>query len=500
MGNDYKISLKATLDENSLAELQKQASKDPLKVPVDIVLDDSGKTKKAVEKQASSLSRIIKDAFKDTDSIQNIWSKFGGGNIAADAITKVKQALSELKEVDSYLTKIAKENDRLSKSQLERMGTDSFRVAGDYGTKASDYLSSVSEMSRAGYRNAESMAKLSASVQSAGDMTAALADQYVISADRAYALKGNITSLTQVLDGANNITDHNAVSMTELADGMAVVGSQAASSQMKVEETTAAISTLVSVTHEGGAKMGKALKGVLMNLRQLTGDAGDGEKAIDETSLLNYKKACEDLGVSLSTVKNGIESLKDPMQIIRELSEEYQKLKSTDTRRTNLLDALGGNDRAAAMNALLENYNLYEKMLKDYASGQGSLAEDAEKTANSWEGSMNRLSNSWTEFINSLANKELIIGATDALSGLLRGITEITDATGLLLPLLAGTGITAFIKNLDYPAGNGYGVLKNLPRFLRWSNIDKEMIKWFKVQVYAFGSFKINQRGVIAWD
>lgn len=37
-----------------------------------------------------------------------------------------------------------------------------------------------------------------------------------------------------------------------------------------------------------------------------------------------------------------------------------------------------------------------------------------------------------------------------------------------------------------------------MPRFLNWSNIGKEMIKWFKLQVYAFGSSKINQRGVIA--
>ena len=37
-----------------------------------------------------------------------------------------------------------------------------------------------------------------------------------------------------------------------------------------------------------------------------------------------------------------------------------------------------------------------------------------------------------------------------------------------------------------------------MPRILNRSNIDKEMIKWFIVQVYAFGSFKINQRGVIA--
>ncbi len=40
-------------------------------------------------------------------------------------------------------------------------------------------------------------------------------------------------------------------------------------------------------------------------------------------------------------------------------------------------------------------------------------------------------------------------------------------------------------------------VLK-IARILSRSNMDKEMIKRFIVQIHAFGSFKINQRGVIA--
>ena len=57
-----------------------------------------------------------------------------------------------------------------------------------------------------------------------------------------------------------------------LLEGMKVVGSQAASSQMSVEETTAAIGTLVAVTQQGGSEMGNAFKGILMNLRQIKGN------------------------------------------------------------------------------------------------------------------------------------------------------------------------------------------------------------------------------------
>lgn len=255
-------------------------------------------------------------------------------------VSKTKEAVTELKEIDTILTEISKTNDKLSKSDLKNIGNNAFETASKYGKKATDYLSGVQEASRAGYENAENIAELSTAVQGAGDMTAELANSYIIATDKAYGMEGSVQKITQTLDGANEITNHNAVNMTELAEGMKVVGSQAASSQISVEETTAALGTLIAVTQQGGSQMGNAFKGILMNLRQVTGEV-DGEE-IDQESLTKYEKACEALGVSLSEVKDGAVSLKEPMQILKELSAEYTKLDKDDAKRANLLSAIGG--------------------------------------------------------------------------------------------------------------------------------------------------------------
>lgn len=255
-------------------------------------------------------------------------------------VSKTKEAVTELKEIDTILTEISKTNDKLSKSDLKNIGNNAFETASKYGKKATDYLSGVQEASRAGYENAENIAELSTAAQGAGDMTAELANSYIIATDKAYGMEGSVQKLTQTLDGANEITNHNAVNMTELAEGMKVVGSQAASSQISVEETTAALGTLIAVTQQGGSQMGNAFKGILMNLRQVTGEV-DGEE-IDQESLTKYEKACEALGVSLSEVKDGAVSLKEPMQILKELSAEYTKLDKDDAKRANLLSAIGG--------------------------------------------------------------------------------------------------------------------------------------------------------------
>lgn len=387
-----------------------------------------------------------------SDKLKNTWSKIGGLSLAAKSMmtawTETRESIEVLKEVDTYLTEISKANDKLSKSDLKQIGNDSFDIASKYGKEATSYLSGIQEASRAGYENAEGIAELSVAAQGAGDMSAELANRYIVATDKAYKLNGSVNALTETLDGANNIANNNAVNMTELADGMSIVGSQAASSQMKIDETTAAIGTLIATTQKSGSEMGNAFKGILMNLQQVTGEVEDGEDAIDETSLTKYEKACKELGVSLSTVKDGVVSLKEPMQILKELSKEYTKLDESDAKRANLLSAVGGKYRANALNAILENYDTYEKMLQDYTDGKGSMAEEAEKTANSWEGSMNRLSNTWTSVVNNIADSDGITTGINALNGLLGVVNDLTSSLGSIGTLGLGAGLFAGIKNV----------------------------------------------------
>ena len=80
-----------------------------------------------------------------------------------------------------------------------------------------------------------------------------------------------------------------------------------------------------------------------MNLQQVAGeiDATTGE-AVGTDDLTKYEKAVNALGVSLKTVENGAIKLRDPIEILKELSEAYRQLDIDDSRRTNLISAVGG--------------------------------------------------------------------------------------------------------------------------------------------------------------
>lgn len=343
-------------------------------------------------------------------------------------ISETRKAVIELKNVNTYLTEISKTNHQLSQSDLEQIGNNAFGVASKYGKTATDYLSGVQDMSRAGYQNAEAMAELSTAAQGAGDMTAEVANKMVISTDKAYKLGGSVEELTKILDGVNWICDNNAVNMSELSEGMSIVGSTAASLGVDVNELTATLGTMAATTQQSGSEVARAFKAILLNIRQVS----DEEEGIDAEGLTKYEKACNALGVSLKETKDGVLQTRDAMEVLKELSEEYNKLGENDIRRTDLLNSVGGKLRSTQLDALLRQWDTYENMLKQFSEGSGTMAVEAEKTANSWEGSMNRLSNTWTDTIGNIANSDAIIIAINGLNSFLNIINKLTGALGSL--------------------------------------------------------------------
>ena len=337
---------------------------------------------KQTENSMRTLNRLgasLKDQMKQAANSFTQWISVSSAIMGV--VYSTKQAVSELKEVDTLLTEISKANDQLSKTQLKQIGYNSFDVSGKYGKKATDYLSGVQEASRAGYVNAEGIAELSVASQGAGDMTAELANQLIIATDKAYKMGGSVTELKQVLDGMNYITNHNAVNMTNLSEGMSIVGSTAASLGVDVDQLAAAIGTMSATTQQSGSEVARAFKAILLNIRQVS----DEEENIDAEGLTKYEKACNALGVSLKETKNGVLQTRDAMEVLKDLSVEYNKLNENDIKRVNLLNSVGGKLRSTQLDALLRQWDTYESMLQQYKDGTGSMAQEAEKTAKSWE-------------------------------------------------------------------------------------------------------------------
>lgn len=357
-----------------------------------------------------------------------------------------KDVVSELKEVDTLLTEISKTNNKLSKSALESIANNAFRAAGQYGGRAADYLSGIQEASLAGFKNVEGIAELSMAAQNAGNITAELANQILSAANQAYRLNGSVSELAKVLDGMNYISGQNALSMAELAKGMAALGSTAASLGIGADEAAAALGTMIAVTRQSGSEAANALKEILLNIRQVA----DGEDGISAKGIARYEAACNALNVKLKETKYGVLSLRDPMDVLKDLAAAYNSLNESDPRRSGLISAVGSSSSGEQLDALLSQWDTYETMVRQYTDGTGSMAAEAEQTVDSWEGSLNRLSNTWTSTVGNFANSDAIVSAVNNLNSLLTVINNVTEnlsSFGTIGLSGLGIGITAFVKN-----------------------------------------------------
>ena len=381
----------------------------------------SGASMRGMHKLAASFKNQMSQAAQGLTQ----WLSLSSG--LSSLVSKAKSAISQLRGMDTLLTGMGNSDARLS-ADLEEVREDSFEAAGRYGKSPADYLAGVREASRAGYENAGEIAELSLAAQNAGDMTAELAIQMILATDKAYRMDGSVSELKKVLDGVNAITNDSAVHMANLAEGMSIAGSTAASFGADANETAAALGTMIAVTGQGGPEAAAALKTILLHIRQVA----DEEEGIEAEGLARYEEACNALGVSLKETANGAASLRDPMEVLEELSAAYNKLGESDGRREGLLRSVDGGQPAAQLDALLSRWDMYETMLAQYDGGAGSMAAEAEKTAGSWEGAMNRLSNTWADTIGNIVDSDGAAAVFNGLNGILSLINSITKALGSL--------------------------------------------------------------------
>lgn len=381
----------------------------------------------------SKLGASFKDQMSQATQSFTQWLSVSSGIMLL--ISKTKDAISEIKELDNILTEISKTSDMTSQ-QLKQLGMDAYDAASKYGRTASDYLLGVQEMARSGFygKKGSAMAEQSLLAQSAGDMTADLANNYILATNAAYKLNGESDKLNAVLDGQNSITNRNSVAMADMATAMSEAGTVASSYRVSIKDLSAMIGTIESVTKLGGSEVGNAIKAILINLQNVTSD-----KIVDTLDVAN---------ASMTEFVNGAEKLRNPIDILRDLAKTFNQLDEDDPLRAEILTNIGQKYHAAKLGALLQNMEMFDKMLVDYSEGTGSALEESNKSAENLTGTLNKLHNSWTEFVNGIIESEGLKIGVKLLNGLVEGATSLTSKLGSLGTIGLGAGLFAGFKNV----------------------------------------------------
>lgn len=408
-------------------------------------LGASGKVQQSTTKAAQSV-RSVGTAAKESSGFADLMGKSFSrltlqmatwqmlGNAIAGVKRSIVEALDTMKSVDDEMVTIRKVTGATT-AELNKIEKQAYDTASAYGVAADEYLQFVSGFSRAGYgEQASALAELAAKTQIVGDTDAETAQQFLLSVDAAYKYQGNIEKLTAVLDGANEVDNHYASSIQKIAEGLGKVAPIAAQAHVGVDELTAAIGTITAVTQRSGTEAATALRALFLNI------IGDTKTEIDEgvtwttgeiaglrDVIKVYAKDAYDAAQATGSVIN-------PMKAIAGLSKSMKDGLLTEQQLMEMVSDIGGKLRTSQLLALIQNWDMYESMLTDFAGAAGSADKEVENALDSWTRKTEILNNKWTQFISHLVETDTIKGVLDGVIGMV----ELLDSTGGHLVITVG--------------------------------------------------------------
>lgn len=382
-------------------------------------------------------------------------------------VKNVRDALNELKAVDTELVTIQKVTGQ-TRQEVQALADESFTVATKYGAIASDYLSSVASFARAGYaEQADALGELSLMTQKVGDVNAKTADQFLLSVDAAYQYNGSVRELTKVLDGANEIGNKFATDVDKITAGLGIVSNVAKQANVDIDEVTAALGTITAVTQRSGSEAARALRAIYLNIAadistEISEDSGDHWTAEEIDAM---STSLQKFGIYTRYVKDGMEQLRNPMEVIGELAEKVKKNEISEVQLNDLLQGLGGKLRSNQLLALINNWDMYTKMLNTYRTAAGSAEEELSIYLDSWEAKAAKLSASWSELVNNTINSDFVKWLLDIATAFTTASDNLFRFTGLiggLLVLLNSNRITTVLSGFAEGVRGVAGAFKAL--------------------------------------
>lgn len=394
------------------------------------------------------------------DSFTNVYLKMLQwqvmGTIVSKTIGAFRDSISTMKAVDDEMVTVRKVTG-FTAEQMENLRDRAYETASAYGEAADEYLNSVAAFARAGYgEQADALAELATKTKLVGDTSAETAQQFLLSVDAAYQYKGNIDALTKVLDGANEIDNKYATSIEKLAEGLGTVAPVAAQAHVGIDELTAAIGTITAVTQRSGSEAARAFRALVLNI------VGDTKTEIDEGvtwttgEIAGLRDVIREYAPAAYEAAKATGEVIDPMEAIGGLAQSMKDGLLTEQKLMEMVSDIGGKLRTSQLLALIQNWDMYQSMLKDYANAVGSADKEIENALDSWTRKTNILKNEWTEFIQSMVSTDAVKGGLDVLIGAVEVLnTDIghfaavsgTAVLGMLALKAAAKGATvAFAK------------------------------------------------------
>lgn len=223
-----------------------------------------------------------------------------------------------------------------------------------------------------------------------------------------------------------------ASSTDEIAEGLEKFAAVADTVGLSYEYATAALTTITAKTRQSADIVGTALKTLFARIEGLN----LGETLDDGTTLNKYSSALNAVGVN---IKDEAGQLKDMDEILDEIGAKWNTIGKD--QQIALAQTVAGVRQYNQFIALMDNWDFMQENLQTVAKASGTLEEQNEIYAESWEAARKRVQAAAEGIYQDLLKDDFFIQLTDGFGSILEFIDKIIDSLGGLSGVLPGIAL-----------------------------------------------------------
>ena len=258
-------------------------------------------------------------------------------------------------------------------------------------------------------------------------------------------------SLESYVDIMTALGATTASSTEEISTGLEKFAAVADTVGLSFDYAAAALATVTATTRQSADTVGTAFRTLFSRMEGLK----LGETLDDGTDLNKYSQAMASIGVNIKDVNGNI---KDMDQILDETAEKWQNL--SNDQQIALAQTVGGVRQYTNFIALMDNWDFMEENLATAADAEGTLQEQADIYAESWEAARKRVQTAMQSIYQDLLKDDVFISITNGFEKIITAVDNTIDSmgglkgvlstVGVLMTTVFGSAISNQIQNMIY--------------------------------------------------
>ena len=439
--DDFKRTL-TSISDKAFEELNVTLEKAGISLD-DLALGMSNKVKPELDNTGNAIQEF-ESKTKDLEKVRQRFVQFFSMDNAIRVFTRiVRDAFNTVKELDAAMTETAVVTDYTVTDMWNKLDAYTARAnelgattQGAYETATLYYQQGLNDQ-----ETAELSIETMKMARIAG-MDYAKATDSMTAALRGFNLELNAASAQRVNDVYSKLAAVTASDTQEISTAMEKTASLAHNAGMDLETTATYLSQALETTREAPENIGTAMKTILARFQSLTKDpdllSPDVQEALDGETVdaNNVEAALRKAGVAL---RDEAGQFRDAKDIMLELNAVWDTL-DKNTQRYIATQTAGARQQSRFI-AMMQDYDRTTELLGAAQNSAGASQKQFDKTLESMQAKLNKLTNAWNEFTMGIADSTVIKAGVDAITGLLTIINKLTGSLGDVGGAIARIGL-----------------------------------------------------------